>query len=127
MSDKPPKMMSKAELLMALEIKKDECKRLRAWVDDLHSGMYVNCVYCGHRYGPDDETPVSMADTLKEHIKVCSEHPMSKLRGLIRVAFDEGWTSRGSACYPTPMDFEEQCALDRVNKMVAEALNEHAS
>jgi hypothetical protein len=55
-------------------------ERLRQWVNDLQSGMYVNCVYCGHRYGPEKDTPVSMADILKAHIEQCSEHPMSKLK-----------------------------------------------
>lgn len=40
-------------------------ERLKHWVDDLQSGMFVNCVYCGHRYGPGETTPVSMADALK--------------------------------------------------------------
>lgn len=57
-----------------------EIHRLKRWVDDLQSGMYVNCVYCGHRYGPGDTTPVSMADALKEHVQQCREHPMSALR-----------------------------------------------
>ncbi len=52
---------------------------LRQWVDDLHRGTYVNCVYCGHRYGPSKTTPVSVADVLKEHISRCPKHPMSKL------------------------------------------------
>lgn len=55
-------------------------ERYKAWVDDLQSGMFVNCVYCGHRYGPTETTPVSMADALKEHIEHCPEHPASKLR-----------------------------------------------
>jgi hypothetical protein len=42
--------------------------------------MYVNCVYCGHRYGPKENTPVSMADVLKDHIEKCPKHPMSVLR-----------------------------------------------
>jgi hypothetical protein len=54
--------------------------RLRQWVNDLQSGMYVNCVYCGHRYGPDKETPVAMADILKAHIEQCPEHPLSKAK-----------------------------------------------
>lgn len=54
--------------------------RLQAWVNDLHSGMFINCVYCGHRYGPDPGTPVSMSDVLKAHIETCPEHPMSKLK-----------------------------------------------
>lgn len=54
--------------------------RLQGWVADLQSGMHINCVYCGHRYGPKESTPVSMADILKAHIEVCPEHPMSKLK-----------------------------------------------
>ena len=57
-----------------------EVERLRQWVADLQSGLYVNCVYCGHRYGPGETTPVSMADALKAHIERCREHPLSKLR-----------------------------------------------
>jgi hypothetical protein len=61
-------------------LRESEVGRLRAWVDDLQSGMYVNCVYCGHRYGPNETTPVSMADALKAHIEECPDHPMSALR-----------------------------------------------
>lgn len=57
-----------------------ENERLKGWVSDLQSGMYVNCVYCGHRYGPKDKVPVSMADILKDHIEKCPKHPMSHLR-----------------------------------------------
>lgn len=57
---------------------------LKAWVADLQSGMYVNCVYCGHRYGPGETTPVSMADALKAHIAQCPEHPMSDLLAALR-------------------------------------------
>ena len=53
--------------------------RHRQWVADLQSGMFVNCVYCGHRYGPGETTPVAMADALKAHIVACPEHPMSAL------------------------------------------------
>ena len=59
----------------------EEIQRLQQWVSDLQSGMFVNCVYCGHRYGPDDgSTPVTMAEVLTEHVKVCPKHPMSKMR-----------------------------------------------
>ena len=50
------------------------------WVNDLQAGMTVNCVYCGHSYGSTKDTPISMADVLKEHIEHCPEHPMSKLK-----------------------------------------------
>ncbi len=50
------------------------------WVSDLQSGMYVNCVYCGHRYGPKDKVPASMAEVLKRHVEQCPKHPMSALK-----------------------------------------------
>ena len=53
-------------------------KDLDKWVSDLQSGMYVNCVYCGHQYGQKEGTPISMADVLKIHIEKCSSHPLSK-------------------------------------------------
>ncbi len=57
-----------------------EIARLNQWIADLQSGMYINCVYCGHRYGPDPGTPVAMADVLKAHVEVCPKHPMSALK-----------------------------------------------
>jgi len=42
--------------------------------------MYINCVYCGHQYGRKENTPVSMADILKEHIEKCPKHPLSKCK-----------------------------------------------
>lgn len=60
-----------------VEVLADEVTRLRAWVSDCQSGMYISCVYCGHRYGPREDTPVAMADVLKEHIEQCPEHPLS--------------------------------------------------
>lgn len=54
--------------------------RLQSQVNDLQSGMYINCVYCGHRYGPNPGTPVAMADILKQHIENCPDHPMSTLK-----------------------------------------------
>lgn len=74
-----------------------ENARLKSWIDDLQSGMFVNCVYCGHRYGPKGDTPTSMADILKEHITQCSQHPLSialaenaELRKERDEAFDAG-------------------------------------
>ena len=58
----------------------EEVKRLKEWVNDLQSGMYINCVYCGHQYGPKDKVPCSMADVLKKHIEKCPKHPMSELK-----------------------------------------------
>ena len=58
----------------------NEVGRLQAWINDLQSGMYINCVYCGHQYGPNSETPATMADVLKQHIGQCLKHPMSALK-----------------------------------------------
>jgi hypothetical protein len=68
-----------------------ECDRLQKWVDDLQSGMYVNCVYCGHRYGPCETTPVSMADALKAHVEQCPKHPLFEARqALLREGIRSG-------------------------------------
>lgn len=56
-----------------------EILRLRRWIDDCQSHMYINCVYCGHRYGPNETTPMTRAETLKQHISECPDHPMSNL------------------------------------------------
>lgn len=80
-----------ADRLEALTAKVDEAQdatvalslklgTAESWVADLQSGQYVNCVYCGHRYGPGETTPVSMADALKAHVETCAKHPMSQLR-----------------------------------------------
>lgn len=68
---------------------KERVRQLEQWVADLQSGMYVNCVYCGHRYGPKESTPMSMADILKEHIEICPEHPASKLKKRVEELEDE--------------------------------------
>lgn len=57
-----------------------ENRRLRQWVRDLQEGCWVNCVYCGHRYGREKDTPVAMADVLKAHVEQCPDHPMSSLK-----------------------------------------------
>lgn len=54
-----------------------EITRFQQWVEDLQAGMFINCVYCGHRYGPNHEVPASMAEVLKKHIEVCPKHPLS--------------------------------------------------
>lgn len=63
-----------------LGVTRPEIERLERWINDLQSGMYVNCVYCGHRYGPKEDTPVSMADVLKAHVEQCPQHPMAALK-----------------------------------------------
>lgn len=82
-----------------IEAQQQEIDRLQRWVNDLQSGMYVNCVYCGHRYGMENDTPVAMADVLKEHIEHCSKHPMSKLKQEIEQLRDENISIRNwNAC-----------------------------
>jgi len=68
------------DLQAKLDKAEAEVERLKKWVNDLHSGMYINCVYCGHQYGPKDKVPSSMADVLKKHVEKCPKHPMSSLR-----------------------------------------------
>lgn len=66
-------MNTKEELLQEIEV-------LQQWIDNLQSGMYINCVYCGHRYGPKDDPKSSMREVLEKHIENCPKHPMSKLK-----------------------------------------------
>jgi len=78
--DSPNGRLMIATCKEVLEVFATENTRLRQMVSDLQSGMYVNCVYCGYRYGPVGETPVAMADVLKAHIETCPKHPMSKIK-----------------------------------------------
>lgn len=59
-----------------------ENQQLEAWIDDLQSGMYINCVYCGHRYGPNSgpntkDFNLTMRKSLEQHIAECPKHPLS--------------------------------------------------
>ncbi len=69
-------MTTKDEMLAALTA---ENQQLEAWIDDLQSGMYINCVYCGHRYGPNSGPNhlVTMRKALEQHITECPKHPLS--------------------------------------------------
>jgi hypothetical protein len=55
-----------------------QAESLRRWVSDLQSGMYINCVYCGHRYGPADSVQPSMQEILHQHVRVCPKHPLAR-------------------------------------------------
>lgn len=72
-------------------------RRLQRWVDDLQSGMYINCVYCGHRYGPSPETPVAMSEVLKQHIATCPKHPLFEANVAI-VALKKQLADAGQRC-----------------------------
>jgi len=61
---------------------------LKTWIGDLQSGLYINCVYCGFRYGPGESMPATLPDAgetlaataLREHVEKCPDHPMSHLK-----------------------------------------------
>lgn len=53
-----------------------ENERLIDWVNDLQSGMYLNCAYCGYRFGHNDDISTSMSEELKKHIEQCPKHPL---------------------------------------------------
>jgi len=61
---------------LAVQDLQDEVSTLMQWVGDLQTGLYVNCIYCGHRYPP--ETPDVRDQALYNHIKECQHHPLSK-------------------------------------------------
>lgn len=48
------------------------------WIDDLQSKLFINCVYCGHRYGPTQlEIPREM---LIKHQLDCPSAPLRSIR-----------------------------------------------
>lgn len=62
-----------------------ENSQLEAWIDDLQSGMYINCVYCGHRYGPNSKDANKiMRKSLEDHIASCPKHPLSAAKAEIK-------------------------------------------
>lgn len=63
-----------------------EVAKLNKWVNDLQSGMYINCVYCGFRYGPGDVTEGTMQMALTVHVKACPAHPLSHAIKLLQRA-----------------------------------------
>ena len=71
----------------------EEVKKMEQWVDDLQSGMYISCTYCGHRYGPNDgqNHVITMREALHKHVEQCPKHPMSELKKeceRLQAAFD---------------------------------------
>ena len=59
-------------------------EELEAWIADLQSGMYINCVYCGHRYGPNSDVGTgTIAQALTKHIEQCPAHPLSEAKEYI--------------------------------------------
>lgn len=63
---------------------RSEIARYQRWIDDLQAGKYINCVYCGHRYGPDPGTPDTKAEVLKRHVAQCPKHPMAHLKRFVQ-------------------------------------------
>jgi hypothetical protein len=57
-----------------------ELERKRKWIEDLQNKGFVNCVYCGCRFGPAETTAPVLSDVLKRHMEECSKHPMSDLK-----------------------------------------------
>ena len=81
--------LSLEEVYELIRLQHDEIATLEQWVDDCQSGNYVNCVYCGHRYGPDDEVKPTMQQALYEHIAVCPKHPLSQAKSELASAMDK--------------------------------------
>lgn len=101
-----------------------ELTQLQQWINDLQSGMWINCVYCGHRYGPGETTPVSMADALKAHIEQCPKHPMSALKAEVeqlRAAL-EIYKQQGH-WIPVVEDYWGYLNVERMGSVVTVAVN----
>lgn len=111
MDDFLPDWRKRCEYILSLNHSEEnerllvEVARLESWVDDLQSGMWINCVYCGHRYGPSTEAP-SMRDVLRDHVEKCPEHPMSKLKltlDWIQWLLERDWTVKANIAANRPL------------------------
>lgn len=84
-----------------LDVHAQELVMMAKWVADLQRGQTVNCVYCGHNYGPVEETPVTMADVLYEHIAKCPKHPLALVRKAMEPVAD--WYGLDHEDGPVPL------------------------
>jgi len=107
----PPRPDKDEDLIIcnALNDARDEITQLRAWIFDLQAGCYVNCVYCGRRYGPDATTPTSMADVLKAHVEQCSKHPLAQANADIAVLAKVYEEAREATKYQSGGPLVEAC------------------
>lgn len=97
----PPGDDAVGRLLANIDVLRARCaaletenKQLTQWRDDLQSGMYINCVYCGHRYPPG--SGAVMQEVLYEHIRTCPKHPLAaaearikELEGQVNTCYEE--------------------------------------
>lgn len=75
-----------ARLQAEIHALQEQNEKLEAWIDDLQSGMYINCVYCGYRYGPNTVSHVTMRKALEDHIASCPKHPLSTAKSALEQA-----------------------------------------
>jgi len=105
-------------------------EQLEQWIDDLQSGMYINCVYCGHRYGPNSgpstkKFNITMRKALEEHISSCPKHPLSAAKDEITVLKEsvESWKREYRLINAAQIAAEERVKeLEAENKRLKEAL-----
>lgn len=100
-------------------------EELEQWVDDLQSGMYINCVYCGHRYGPNSVGKTTMRKALGKHISKCPKHPLSAAKAEITVLKEsvESWKREYRLINAAQIAAEERVKeLEAENKRLKEAL-----
>ena len=105
-------------------------EQLEQWIDDLQSGMYINCVYCGHRYGPNSgpstkKFNITMRKALEEHISSCPKHPLSAAKDEITVLKEsvEFWKREYRLINAAQIAAEERVKeLEAENQQLREAL-----
>lgn len=65
---------ARAATEVAIHEHAQEVSKLRQWVRELQSGLYLNCVFCGENF-----TGQENFNRLTNHIRECPEHPLSRL------------------------------------------------
>ena len=116
-----------------INFQEKEIKRLMKWIADLLSNRYVNCVYCGHRYGKTEDTLSSMSEVLYEHIKECEYHPLAEAREIIRILLPfienqcttcqhEHYPGDCGSCFPGKSNWklkeEMECLINQLGPLI---------
>jgi hypothetical protein len=104
-----------------METPQQEITRLKLWIDQLQSGMYINCVYCGHCYGPKDKVPSSMADALKLHIAQCPQHPMHSILKTLKAGRDLVSAAFATVSHGGPTKAEARVWIEEANRVIDQA------
>lgn len=105
------------KLCTELSLAVQEIRRLNKWIDDLQSGMFINCVYCGYQYGPSTEAIAR--ESLERHIESCQKHPLSIAKAEIATLAAKLVSNRGCIGYTLDLEIQNKALTKKVAELDA--------